>query len=184
MYDIKIIRSARKTLSIEIDRDGQLVARAPKHMSERQIKKFVSEKSGWIEKHLALFEKARQSAESKPPLSETEIKKLTDEAKAYIPQRVEHYAKLLGVDYGRITIRNQKTKWGSCSSKGNLNFNCLLMLTPPEVIDSVVAHELCHRLYMNHSGDFYKSLYAVFPDYDSCSKWLKINGNAILLRRR
>ena len=87
---------------------------------------------------------------------------------------------MLGVTYGRITIRNQRSKWGSCSSKGNLNFNCLLMLTPPEVIDS----ELCHRKEMNHSERFYAEVLRIFPDYYKWNKWLKENGGAIIARMR
>ena len=99
-----------------------------------------------------------------------------------IPGRVAYYAKLLGVSYGTITIRNQRSRWGSCTSRGNLNFNCLLMAAPPEVLDSVVAHELCHRKHMNHSGAFYAELYRVFPDYDRCRTWLREQG-PLLMRR-
>ena len=83
-----------------------------------------------------------------------------------------------------ITIRNQKTRWGSCSSKGNLNFNCLLMLTPPEVIDYVVVHELCHRKEMNHSGAFWAEVEKVLPDYKEQVKWLKENGGQIIGRMK
>ena len=84
--------------------------------------------------------------------------------------------------YGRITIRNQRSRWGSCSSQGNLNFNCLLMLSPPEVIDYVVAHELCHRKEMNHSPKFWAEVERVMPDYKQRQKWLKDNGTAIMTR--
>ena len=107
---------------------------------------------------------------------------MAEKALKLIPERVRHYAQLLGVTYGSITIRNQKTKWGSCSSKGNLNFNCLLMAAPPEVVDSVVVHELCHRLHMNHSKEFYAEIYRIFPEYDKWDKWLKENGT-LLIRR-
>ena len=113
---------------------------------------------------------------------EEEIRKLADQALQVIPERVAYWAPKVGVRYGRITIRNQKTKWGSCSAKGNLNFNCLLMLTPPEVIDSVVVHELCHRKYMNHSAAFYEEVRRVYPEYDQWNRWLKKNGNTILRR--
>lgn len=109
-----------------------------------------------------------------------EIRQLADKALEAIPERVKHYAPLVGVTYGRITIRNQRSKWGSCSSKGNLNFNCLLMLTPPEVIDSVVVHELCHRKEMNHSDKFYSEVLRVFPDYWKWDRWLKDNGNILM----
>ena len=109
-----------------------------------------------------------------------EIRQLAAQAVEVIPARVRHFAPLIGVTYGRITIRNQRTKWGSCSSNGNLNFNCLLMLTPPEVIDSVVVHELCHRKEMNHSEKFYAEVAKVFPDYKKWDKWLKDNGKALM----
>ena len=103
-------------------------------------------------------------------------------ASEIIPQRVRYYAEKLGVTYGRITIRNQKTKWGSCSSKGNLNFNCLLMAAPPEVLDSIIVHELCHRIHMDHSKNFYNEIYRVFPEYDKCDRWLKDNGGSLIKR--
>ncbi len=109
---------------------------------------------------------------SLPPFTEAELKELTQRAKTIIPERAAYYAPLVGVDYGRITIRHQRTRWGSCSAKGNLNFNCLLVLTPPEVLDSVVVHELCHRKYMNHSAAFHALLDEVFPAYKSARKWL------------
>ena len=122
----------------------------------------------------------RDSSEKQYHLSDEEVAKLTAEAKRVIPERVAYYAPIVGVSYGRVTIRHQKTRWGSCSAKGNLNFNCLLMLTPPEVLDSVVVHELCHRKEMNHSKRFYAEVYRVFPDYDKWDKWLKKNGKSII----
>ena len=133
------------------------------------------------------IDKAKQRIEEQtvPPverLSMDEIRSLADRALKYIPERVAFYASKIGVSYGRITIRNQKSRWGSCSTKGNLNFNCLLMLTPPEVIDSVVVHELCHRKEMNHSERFYDEVLRVYPDYHKWNKWLKDNGSAIMRR--
>ena len=109
---------------------------------------------------------------------------LADKALIVIPERVKEYAPKVGVTYGRITIRNQRTRWGSCSSKGNLNFNCLLMLFPDEVIDYVVVHELCHRKHMNHSAAFYAEVARVFPEYRKYQKWLKENGGLYLARLR
>lgn len=115
-------------------------------------------------------------------LTQEEIKELYKKAKEYIPQRVAYYEPLVGVDHNRICIKMQKTRWGSCSSKGNLNFNCLLMLMPPEVIDSIVVHELCHRIHLNHSKAFYAEVLRVYPDYYKWNKWLKENGGAIMRR--
>jgi predicted metal-dependent hydrolase len=115
-------------------------------------------------------------------LTPDEIQALANRALEVIPQRVAHYAPLIGVTYGRITIRNQRSKWGSCSSKGNLNFNCLLMLCPPEVRDYIVVHELCHRKQMNHSPAFWAEVARVLPEYKSREAWLKANGPSILRR--
>ena len=109
---------------------------------------------------------------------------LADKALDVIPGRVEYFANLIGVTYGRITIRNQKTRWGSCSSKGNLNFNCLLMSTPSEVLDYVVVHELCHRKEMNHSKAFWTEVEKALPDYRDAVKWLKEEGSQIMQRNR
>jgi predicted metal-dependent hydrolase len=86
------------------------------------------------------------------------------------------------VTYGRITVRNQRTRWGSCSSKGNLNFNCLLMLAPPDILDYVVVHELCHRKEMNHSPKFWAEVAKVIPDYKERQKWLRTEGSNIMRR--
>ena len=99
-----------------------------------------------------------------------------------IPGRVAHFAPLVGVTYGRITVRNQRTRWGSCSSKGNLNFNCLLMLAPPGILDYVVVHELCHRKEMNHSPKFWAEVAKVMPDYKERQKWLRTEGSSIMRR--
>lgn len=109
-------------------------------------------------------------------LSAAQIRQLTLEAKAVVPCCVSFFAERMGVSYGRICIRHQKTRWGSCSSAGNLNFNCLLMLTPREVLEYVVVHELAHRKHMDHSPAFWKEVENVLPDYRDRRKWLKDNG--------
>jgi predicted metal-dependent hydrolase len=110
------------------------------------------------------------------------MQQLARQAARVIPARAAFYAPLIGVTFGRITIRFQRTRWGSCSSKGNLNFNALLMLAPPEVLDSVVVHELCHRKEMNHSERFYREVLRVFPEYHRWHGWLKENGSSLLAR--
>ena len=177
--EIKIIRSKRRTLGLEVNADGVTV-RAPMFVSDSEIERFLCERRSWIEKNLEKIKKQRQELENNPPLSFDEIKKLAEKAREVIPGRVDFYARKIGVNYGKITIRNQRTKWGSCSGKGNLNFNCLLMLAPPEVLDSVVVHELCHLKEMNHSDRFYAEVLRAFPDYRRCEKWLKENGGRLL----
>lgn len=180
--EIELIRSNRKTLAIQIHPDGRIIACAPLKMKPEDIEKFILSKSEWIGKQLQCISENTEKLEQLEPFSADDICKMADEALQIIPERVKHYAKIIGVTYGRITIRNQRSKWGSCSSKGNLNFNCLLTQMPPEVLDSVVVHELCHRKHMNHSKEFYAEVYKAFPEYDKWNQWLKENGD-IFIRR-
>lgn len=177
----RIIRSARRTFELRVD-DMGITVRAPQAATDRQVAEFVRNHEDWIRKHLAEAQKRRQAAADLPRLTDEEIRSLAEQALAVIPERVRYYAPKVGVTYGRITIRNQRTRWGSCSGRGNLNFNCLLMLTPPEVIDSVVVHELCHRKEMNHSKRFYEEVLRVYPDYWKWDRWLKENGGGIMQR--
>lgn len=176
IYTVK--RSDRKTLEICI-KDGEILVRAPRRVSDREIRRFVSDHEAWIQRHM---QKQRESREEVVPLSSEELKDLADKARRAIPERVKYYADIMGVTYGRITIRSQRTKWGSCTSTGNLNFNCLLMLAPPEVLDSVVVHELCHRRHMDHSAAFYEEVLTYCPDYRLHRQWLKDHGQTLLRR--
>ena len=181
MMQYEIIRSNRKTISLQLTAKG-LTVRAPFHATEAQIAEVVQKHMGWIEKHQQQLSEAQNHLPTVEKLTMEEIQALADKALKVIPARVAHFAPLVGVTYGRITIRNQRSRWGSCSSAGNLNFNCLLMLAPPEVLDSVVVHELCHRKEPNHSARFYAEVLRVYPDYWTCDKWLKENGPALLRR--
>lgn len=174
----QIIRSNRKTIAIQITPAGQVVVRCPQRMPTAQIQAFVDEKQDWLRKHLEKVE----SRPALPRFTEAQIRDLADKALKAIPARVAYFASRMGVTYGRITIRNQTSRWGSCTSQGNLNFNCLLMLAPPEVLDYVVVHELCHRKEMNHSAKFWAEVARVLPDYETRKKWLKDNGAALIAR--
>ena len=173
---IPVIRSDRRTVSLQIKRDGSPVIRAPRRMSEADIRRFAADHADWLKKHI------REAPETADLFTPDELRALAERAREVLPDRVAHFAPLVGVTPKRITIRSQHTRWGSCSSKGNLNFNCLLMLTPPEVADSVVVHELCHMKHMDHSRDFYAEVLRVMPDYRTYDKWLRENGRALLAR--
>lgn len=182
---IEVIRSKRKTLAIEIRPDMRVVVRAPEKIPQNEIMKFVEEKQNWIKKHLVqMYFKAEEIKKQKkePAFTNADIEKLCQKALSVIPDKVKYYAEIMGVTYGRITIRNQKTRWGSCSSKGNLNFNCLLMLMPDKVLDYVVVHELCHLKQMNHSKKFWMEVERYMPDYRNYRKWLNENGGALIER--
>lgn len=174
----RVIRSSRRTISVQIAPSGEVLVRCPRRMSNADIRRFVESKSDWIEKHL----EKRTAAVRLPVFTDEQLQVLARQARQTIPERVAHFAPLVGVTYGRITIRSQHTLWGSCSGKGNLNFNCLLMLTPPEVLDYVVVHELCHRKEMNHSARFWAEVGRVLPDFENRRKWLRENGTALISR--
>lgn len=182
--DIQVIRSGRKTMALEVRADQTVVVRAPYRMPVAEIRRFVREKSDWIEKQLCRMGERNAYMEENAivPMSEEELRELVRAALEDIPARVKRFAPLVGVSYGRITIRNQTTRWGSCSGKGNLNFNCLLMLTPEAIRDYVVVHELCHRLEMNHSSRFWAQVERILPDYRQCRSWLKENGGSVMSR--
>ncbi len=177
--DYEVIRSNRKTLSVEI-RETKMLVRAPLRTTNEEINTFLLKHKAWIEKHLQKARKRQAEMAAITPLTIPEFRQMVDRALVVIPERVRHYAPLVGVTYGRITIRNQHTRWGSCTNTGNLNFNCMLMLAPPEVLDSIVVHELCHRKEMNHSQRFYEEVLRVFPDYWKWNKWLSENGSRLL----
>lgn len=184
--EIEIIKSNRKTIAIEVRTDLRVIVRAPKRASNREIMKFVEQKQDWIAKHLAQMQIRYEEVwrRKEELFTDDDIRKMKDEAKKIIPDRVKYYADIMGVTFGKITIKNQKTRWGSCSSKGNLNFNCMLMLTPERVRDYVVIHELCHLRQMNHSKLFWAEVEKVMPDYKVYRQWLSQNGNMLIERMK
>ena len=181
---VPVVRSDRKTVSLELKRDGTFFLRAPRRCEDAFLLSFLKSREGWLRSHLKKQEDLRRENGDMPSekLAAEEIRSLAEDALMDLPARVRRFAPIVGVTYGRITIRNQKTRWGSCSSAGNLNFNCLLMLTPPEVRDYVVIHELCHRLEMNHSPRFWAEVARVCPEYKARLRWLKEHGGAIMAR--
>ncbi len=179
---IEIQRCNRKSIVITVNSKAQVIIKVPYRTTDDEIKEVLQKRAKWIKDHVDKVNKERESADSLEPLTNDELAKLGDKAVDYIPKRVELFADKIGVKYGRITIRNQKTRWGSCSAKGNLNFNCLLMLTPPEIVDYVIVHELCHRKEMNHSYKFWAEVEKVLPDYKIRRKWLSEHGGVIIGR--
>ncbi len=187
--DITVIQSKRKTMSLEINKNCEVIVRAPYGVSEGEIREFVYSRQDWIRVHLAKMRQRVQEQQERerrygkqPKLTEQELRELSQKAKTVLSQKALFYAGQMGVTYNRITIRCQKTRWGSCSSKQNLNFNCLLMLCPEKVQDYVVIHELCHLIEMNHSKRFWKQVENIMPDYRVYKNWLKEHGTELINR--
>ena len=177
----KITYSRRKSLSLRIAPDGSLDIRAPLGMPRREIDRFLNEKADWIALHRAQVLRDRQEG-ARHAIDAEQLETLKELAQEPIYESLGKFAPQMGVRYGRVTIRCQKSRWGSCSSAGNLNFNCLLALAPREVLDYVVVHELAHRLHMDHSAAFWQEVEKVLPDYRVRRDWLRKNGGALLAR--
>lgn len=178
--EVEIIRSNRRSMAIQIRTDGSVVVRVPMHASDRAIKRFVSAHARWIADNRGqMFERRKKLADNPYDIPAWESLSAADKkiAKQKIMEHVDYYARRMEIDYGSISMRNQKSRWGSCSSKGNLNFNYRLAYLPEELLDYVVVHELAHRRHMDHSAAFWEEVETYYPAYKKCRQML----NDILL---
>ena len=169
---VKIVRSNRRSAGLEV-KGEQVTARVPFRFPQEDVIQMIESHAKWITEKLELARERKKNGTtihiSPEDLTEENIAQMKEKFR----QKVENYAKLMGVTYGRITIRNQKTRWGSCSSDGNLNFNFKLFFLPEHLMDYVVVHELAHRIHMNHSKDFWKVVATYCPEYKKCTQELK-----------
>ena len=183
-YNVEVRRSKRKSAAIKITADMQIVVFVPLYVSDNEIEKMVISKSKWIDEHMLKVQSTIDERSKLEKITFEQVKELADQAVEYIPKRVKYYAEKENFVYNKITIKNLVSRWGSCSTKGNLNFNCLLMLTPDYVIDYIVVHELCHLREMNHSEKFWAEVEKIMPDYQRAELWLKQNGGNLIARMR
>lgn len=174
-----LIRSDRRSIGIEVDREGKVMVRAPYSCEKKRIDRFLLEKENWIRQKVKLQKENAMKRQEKREMPEAEKKYYRNLAREVLGARTGYYARKMGVTYGRISIREQKTRWGSCSSAGNLNFNWKLVLMPPELLDYVVVHELAHRKEMNHSPRFWAIVERELPDYCNRREKLKILGRQL-----
>lgn len=186
-YDIEVIRSIRRTISLEITSVG-IRLRIPRRLSDLERDIFLQKHAGWLKKKLAARTKRQQGdgygniddvkpfsgmgTDRFPVYAELPAKDKAVIKKAF-EDRVSYYADIMGVSYNRITIRDQKTRWGSCSSKGNLNFNFRLYYMPQHLMDYVIVHELSHRRHMDHSKEFWNEVGRFYPEYKKCVEELR-----------
>lgn len=157
-----LIRSKRKTLAIQVDFDCQITVRAPLTLSQKEIDKFILQKKAWLEKAVA---SQKERASNKKEYSDEDIKNLRENAKRIIPQKVDYFSKIMGVEPSNVKINSAKKRYGSCSDKNSLNFSLYLMDKDERFIDYVVVHELAHIKHHNHSREFYAFIEKILPDY-------------------
>ena len=175
---IPVIRSKRKTLALQVTGNSDVIVRAPQQITRREAELFVQKNAEWIkrtrrEMELRCERQKKMAEEYRIPdyTSLTPMEK--NKIRRHIMERLKLYARQMGVKFARVTVRDQKTRWGSCSSKGNLNFNYRLHYLPQELMDYVVVHELAHRIHMNHSREFWEVVAAFDADYKEHRKRLK-----------
>ena len=172
MLEYKLQRSRRKSITISIESDGTVLVKAPLSIPKSQIEQIVERKSDWIASRL-------EHQKNRRIFTGEEIADYRRQAKQVFPERIHYYEPLLGVQASGIRIKDQKTRWGSCSSKGNINLNWRLILAPKEVMYYVIIHELCHLREMNHSQAFWKLVESICPDYRDHRQWLKDHGDQL-----
>ena len=166
--DIKIKRSMRKSIALQV-KNSQLIVKAPFFVTKNYIMDFIDKHKDWIEKRIS------NQKESK--ININKIEEYKKQAREYIPNRVKEIAEKYGYNYNKIRITSAKTRWGSCTSQKNLNFTFRLILTPPEIIDYVICHELSHLKHMNHSRHFWNEVLIMDKNYKQHDKWLKENAS-------
>lgn len=161
-FQYTLIRSKRKTISVQVDSDCNITVRAPLRMTQKEIDKFLAEKKTWLEKAVV---SQLEKAKNKKEYTDSDISELRKKAKEIIPKKVEYYSEVMGVKPTSVKINSAKKRYGSCSGKNSLNFSLYLMDKDERFIDYVVVHELAHIKHHNHSKDFYNFIAEFMPDY-------------------
>lgn len=170
MTDYTLIRAKRRTMSLQLDRDGRAVVRAPYGVKKEFIDRFVAEHEGWLAR---AREKQQNRRLAHPEPTDEERKALIARAKEYLPMRVDYWSGIMGLTPTGLKITSARTRFGSCSGKNSICFSWRLMQYPPEAIDYVVVHELAHIRYHNHSPAFYALIERYMPDWRERMKLLK-----------
>ncbi|MCR4330954.1 MAG: M48 family metallopeptidase [Patescibacteria group bacterium] len=172
-YTLKRSPWARR-VRLSVHRDGSIVVTLPSGAPQALAEQFVQEKSSWIWKKIQHFR--QYGGISTLPHSKEDYVKHKNEALVLVESRVEYFNQAYGFTYNKISVKDQKTRWGSCSKKGNLNFSYRILFLEPEIQDLVIVHELCHLKEFNHSEKFWNLVASMIPNYKAIRKELKKKG--------
>ena len=169
MNNINIKKSrTTKRLRIAVHADGRVVVSAPRLLPDIFVRRFINSKADWINSKLEYFAKIRKIQPGfmvKPGMTHRMTQANKEKALVLVYERLKHFNKFYNFTYNNVTVRNQKTRWGSCSRKKNLNFNYKILFLTPEQQDYIIVHELCHLEQMNHSKKFWELVVKQVPDY-------------------
>jgi predicted metal-dependent hydrolase len=163
------VSTRAKRVSLVIEHDGKLVAVLPQNKRECAVEKFIKENKNWINRNRSKQENSNVQFLRLNKKLYIQHKK---RAHAAIVERVQHFNTLYDFSFNRVSVRNQKTQWGSCSEKKNLQFNFRLIFLPPHLMDYIIVHELCHLAELNHSRSFWNLVAQTIPHYKECNKEL------------
>jgi len=170
-YAIKYYSRSRH-LRISIHEDGKVLVTAPKWASKKAINEFVLEHTYWIEEQLKVF-KNKKTLDKLGQRALPGLHAVRARTKKLVLERLRLYNKHYKLHFNRVVIRNQRSRWGSCSAQKHLNFNYKLFFLPPELLDYVVVHELCHLQELNHSHKFWALVGETIPNYQERKKQLR-----------
>ena len=166
---LKKVRNSRH-MRVLVHGDGRVVATAPYRATYGAMERFLFSREDWIKKALSKFASRKSVL---PGLGVVNYKKHKGQARGFVLDRLEHFNQFYNFKYNRVSIRNQKSRWGSCSKKGNLNFNYKIIFLPPEQADYIIVHELCHLKELNHSKRFWDLVSCAIPCYKEIRRKLK-----------
>lgn len=169
-YTLKVSKRARR-MRLAIYCDGGFVVTVPRNISSNIIEQFIFRKSQWILEKLEYFKSISSLGAAKN--TKNDYIKYKDQALVLAEKRIEYFNKIYGFKFNKINIKNQKTRWGSCSRKGNLNFNYKIALLPERLADYIITHELCHLKEFNHSQKFWNLVAVAIPSYMEIKQELK-----------
>lgn len=172
-YSLRISRKARN-LRLTIYPDGNMTATLPYRMEEFLIEKFILKKAEWILKklkHVARF--GIRGGGLLRKRSKKEYLENKKRASDFVTNRLEHFNQFYNLSFKKVSVKNQRTRWGSCSKSGNLNFNYKIIFLPERLADYIIVHEICHLEEFNHSKDFWNLVAKIFPDYRKIIKELR-----------
>jgi predicted metal-dependent hydrolase len=176
----KIKKNGKATrLKITVDINGVSVV-IPSFVQEIEAKRFLEAKKNWIMTRVKELQVHQEEQLAQGELRKQLASWYRQQATEAIMSRVMYYSEKVGVVYHTVRIKDQKTRWGSCSAKKNLNFSWRLIMAPPEVLDYVVVHELCHLIHLNHSPAFWQLVKNQLPDYSRHKRWLKDQGATLM----
>jgi predicted metal-dependent hydrolase len=159
-----------RRMRIHIRADGSVLVTIPKRSSVRSAERFVKKSGPWILQKQELFKERNVRS---PAQRRAEYVQHKESAREFLLKKVDEMNAFYGFSYGKIAVRDQRTRWGSCSSKGNLNFHYKLLFLPETLAEYVVVHELCHLKELNHSSHFWELVEQQVPDYKEKRKALR-----------